>query len=537
MAQTYKILSGDTASKIAKQYGTTVDELQKANPQYSQFTSNADYIQAGWTLNIPTTDPTPTPTPTPKPTLETIEAGLADVAKGTKALQERVEKEGITDVEKPSVEDTGVSTGETVGEGKTPEQIAAEEDAARKAAIMAEVQAELDGNQTGATTAVTGDTVGGPEAPETIDWAAKGQELITKYAEPIESEIADIDKQIADIEALYETGKVEEGKRLTSMGIIRKRQGAVSKEQQIELNRLINHKNALTTLLSSKYNMINTLMSATQQTYQDARGNYEFEYNKSIQLQQLAAQTEDRDMDNARATINTITNMMSASGITWDGLSESMQDQIWKLELQSGIPMGTLQSFIVSHPKSKVIATKDGYDAAGNAIISFIYEDENGVPEVGYVLKTGGVKSTAGDDKPDKPTSAEIKAEKEQEDYKWAEDYIGKNSNLPYNDLVYEIQKNTTELNEGEIEGMLKGKGEKFITKEKIIEIYGEKELIEKAKEYGYGVWIGKGWKKEDEMNAFLDEVMKKVELRRKDGMSDNDIVTQIVDIFKSVKK
>lgn len=52
---TYIIKSGDTASKIASQYGTTVAELQKANPQYSQFTSNPNYIQAGWSLNLPTT--------------------------------------------------------------------------------------------------------------------------------------------------------------------------------------------------------------------------------------------------------------------------------------------------------------------------------------------------------------------------------------------------------------------------------------------------------------------------------------------------
>ena len=54
---TYKIASGDTASAIAKKYGTTIQQLQAANPQYSQFTSNANYIQAGWTLNLPTAAP------------------------------------------------------------------------------------------------------------------------------------------------------------------------------------------------------------------------------------------------------------------------------------------------------------------------------------------------------------------------------------------------------------------------------------------------------------------------------------------------
>lgn len=57
MANTYSIKSGDTASAIASKLGTTVSALQSANPQYSQFVSNPNYIQAGWTLNLPSTSP------------------------------------------------------------------------------------------------------------------------------------------------------------------------------------------------------------------------------------------------------------------------------------------------------------------------------------------------------------------------------------------------------------------------------------------------------------------------------------------------
>ena len=65
MATTHQVVSGNTASQIASQYGTTVAGLQTANPQYGQFVSNPNYIQAGWNLNIPgaTTSPTTT-TPT-----------------------------------------------------------------------------------------------------------------------------------------------------------------------------------------------------------------------------------------------------------------------------------------------------------------------------------------------------------------------------------------------------------------------------------------------------------------------------------------
>lgn len=48
---TYKVKSGDTLSKIAKQFNTTVSAIQKANPERIK---NINRISIGWTLNIPT---------------------------------------------------------------------------------------------------------------------------------------------------------------------------------------------------------------------------------------------------------------------------------------------------------------------------------------------------------------------------------------------------------------------------------------------------------------------------------------------------
>lgn len=52
--QTYQIKPGDTLSKIAKDRGTTVDAILKANPQIT----DPNKIQAGATLNLPATTPT-----------------------------------------------------------------------------------------------------------------------------------------------------------------------------------------------------------------------------------------------------------------------------------------------------------------------------------------------------------------------------------------------------------------------------------------------------------------------------------------------
>ena len=52
--QTYKVVSGDTITKIAKRYGLTTAALLAANPQIK----NANNIKAGDILTIPSATPT-----------------------------------------------------------------------------------------------------------------------------------------------------------------------------------------------------------------------------------------------------------------------------------------------------------------------------------------------------------------------------------------------------------------------------------------------------------------------------------------------
>lgn len=49
----YKIKSGDTLSKIASKFGTTVTAIQRANPTIIK---NVNVIKAGVTIQIPTSE-------------------------------------------------------------------------------------------------------------------------------------------------------------------------------------------------------------------------------------------------------------------------------------------------------------------------------------------------------------------------------------------------------------------------------------------------------------------------------------------------
>lgn len=68
---THDVIAGENPGAIAQKYGTTVEALQATNPQYAQFASNKNYIQAGWKLNIPGA----TPIAPVAPTLPTVTPG------------------------------------------------------------------------------------------------------------------------------------------------------------------------------------------------------------------------------------------------------------------------------------------------------------------------------------------------------------------------------------------------------------------------------------------------------------------------------
>jgi LysM repeat protein len=463
----YTIKSGDTLSTLAAKNNTTVAEIMKLNPQIT----DANKIYAGATLNLPGQ--------------QTGQIGAQPAQAGAQA---------------------------------DPTQQQAQQQAQQQQ-IFDQINAELNKNQLGATSAITGGVVSAPPVP---NLAQQYQTLFEQFGtDKLETEMGNVDKQIADLLALYDTAIVQEGQRLGSAATIRKRQDALSKERQIELNRLIGQKNVLVNQLNVKYGMIDTFMKMAQQTYQDARGNYEFEYNKSIQLQQLTAQTQDRETDNARASMNSIVNMMSNAGMTWNELDTNMQYSLYQMEMQAGLPMGTMQVFMQNKPQAKLMATKDGYDEQGNAITTFIYEDKNGMPGITYALKTGGVGKTTTTETKEAQQQNEIARVGNELTNQGQRDYV---SSGYYNAVKAGSSLSSTEFDKRFSYLM---KEESFITKNVITEQYGTKVIEEKAKELGYK-------KKTDEL---LDAIMAKVEYYRKQGLSDAEIVAKMQQIFESVKR
>jgi DNA-binding protein H-NS len=129
--------------------------------------------------------------------------------------------------------------------------------------------------------------------------------------------------------------------------------------------------------------MIDMTMKAKQEDYQMANARYDAEFSKNLQLINLARsidqqeQTEqEKQMDNARATVSTIYNTITSGGIDPSTMSESQRAQISRMEMQAGFPVGFVQQLYDKNPKGDIVYTGKDTLADGNEWITIVTKDK-----------------------------------------------------------------------------------------------------------------------------------------------------------------
>jgi hypothetical protein len=170
---------------------------------------------------------------------------------------------------------------------------------------------------------------------------------------------------------LRETTGLEEGKQV-SLGVM---SGRITEEQRVaqtKLDYLNVRKATLVDELNTKYNAINTYINYAGMDYQDAVQAYENEFNQNVQIQNLLSgfrqeawkyatdaitineTLKQNAIDNARANLTTITNAITSGNMNYGNLSSDEKLQIQKLEIQSGLPVGTISKMQIS-AKDKIL--------------------------------------------------------------------------------------------------------------------------------------------------------------------------------------
>lgn len=256
------------------------------------------------------------------------------------------------------------------------------------------------------------------EIPETLtyeDYKAKFEPKITKPETPkYEDKYVKLRAE-QGIEALEDTiNKYDEEAALLEENLRKFKQkemsgqalgfaqGRISVEQQgiqDQLDFIARQQNAAINKLNTKNKFIETLMNFSQKDYETANDEYQYEFNKNLQMQQMYSTEKNQIRDDARATLTTISNMVANSGKSYNELDEDMKNKVNVLELQAGYPVGTFSKYAVAKPKANIISTSQETDANGNNFVSFISKDPvTGVLSV-EKMPTGGVSTSKTRDK------------------------------------------------------------------------------------------------------------------------------------------
>lgn len=308
------------------------------------------------------------------------------------------------------------------GAGETP---VVEKKTTNIANLTGQVKEELK-NQQPSNVPVTGDTTGittsdqfrreqmatkvkeelGAETgtrPELPDYEGDFEALRSQYGlQSLEDRINKINQDERDMEAALRQGLYDEEGKLRPMELITGRQRELTRQAQEAMDELTRRKQTLVDEYNTKVGVVNTIMNLKQMDYEAAKEDYNTKFSQALNIENLIEnrltredQIANQASDLAGANLTVIMNGMAESGTTWEQLNPSMQAQISKLELQRGLPMGIVQSFMSQNKGLSVDYVSSSYDAGGNQIVSF-FSYNKGNPILLKSLATGGKDTSSG---------------------------------------------------------------------------------------------------------------------------------------------
>jgi len=227
---------------------------------------------------------------------------------------------------------------------------------------------------------------------------------------PLEDNLNTLNAQERELRAALDTYAQEQADKPLAQRVIEGRVSEGEKNAQRELDRITREKQVVTDQLKTKYGVVETLMNAKQMDYSAAVSDYDRTFAQNVQMFNLVKGVQDeqksddeRKRDNARANLQIISNALKDSS-----LSELTPDQklnIRKLELEAGLPVGTIENFRSNDPKADIITTNEWTDASGKQYLAIVSRGEDGKINVQNQLLGQG-KVTGGGSQ---PTEAETK--------------------------------------------------------------------------------------------------------------------------------
>lgn len=223
--------------------------------------------------------------------------------------------------------------------------------------------------------------------------------------DPLETQINDLDAQIAKLDSDFLALQEKTGNRRVSLGQINRRKSAEEiqySQMKAELNL---QRNAIANSLNQKYSVINTFMQYASADYDNAQQAYNTKFTQAINLTNLFKNVEEakksdieKQQDNTKANLQII--MDALKGKDYGSIDAGTKATISKMEAQAGLPLGFTEFVISNFTEDPVIS------------IGSMFANESGQLLVPVYLKnpsTGAVSVQMIDTKQKKQTTPDGK--------------------------------------------------------------------------------------------------------------------------------
>ncbi len=322
--------ANSTLSGIAGQFGTTVNELLRLNPEIT----NPDVIQIGQQIKLP-------------------QRGNQGGTQGTpQGGQDRLAIiDGINADAVANENNDFNSLSSSLGNGVDISN------SAKLAKALIESFSQRTRDKT-------------PSLQEEV--AKKRKEL---GVGGLETELAGLDQQIASLDADFASTIEGEDARKVSVLQIGRRQSQVELQYKRARRDLEVQRNGVANRLNQKLTVVSTMVKYLGADIDNARADYQQEFNSAISLTNLlrgiekdAISQKEKIADNARANLQVMYGVLKKGNISYDKLDASTKIGISSSEIEAGLPKGFVKYVTESFDAPKVSFLSAFTDENGNRI-------------------------------------------------------------------------------------------------------------------------------------------------------------------------
>lgn len=198
-------------------------------------------------------------------------------------------------------------------------------------------------NQYGSINDLKNELAGGLEAPEPINRLKLLEEQRQQMGvTELEQELNKLKTDERMIQATTRANQVNEEGKPVALGVISGRVSEEQRQAQIDLDFINVRKATVVDELTTKYNAISTYVNYAGLDYQDAAAAYDKAFSQNLQIAQFISGEKQNAITNARANLTTIMNAVTDGNLSFADLSSEEKLGIQKLEIQSGLPVGTI---------------------------------------------------------------------------------------------------------------------------------------------------------------------------------------------------